>query len=350
MPLIAWPESGDDALGACRWGWRTTGVALITIAMFTTGRAADEIAAPRPFVFTDQSPTVGVYGLPRADGYTVAERGRWQAGFSVDYTSHYTTQISGAERLTFDGETTRAALVFKRGFGDRWQASIEIPFVDHSGGFGDGFIDDFHDTFGFGDGGRSRAANDQQNFRYERGDRLALDVDDSPSGIGDVRLGVKKRLAGFGDWGAAVSGEFKLPTGDADRLTGSGSADFALSAMIGNNQLGLSDWRLGAGAGALYTGKGDVLADQRVQTVGFGWASIGYALTNAFVVQVQANSHSAFYNETNLEAIDGIAVQGALGFDWRVTETSAVTFAIIEDLNPGASPDVSFTLGLRHGF
>jgi len=337
-------------MGACRLGVVTVGLLALWCCAAAALAAPGNEGAPQPLAFSDQSPTVGIYGLPRAEGYTVVAPGRWQAGLALDYTSHYTTQSSAEERLIFDGETTRAALVFKRGFGQRWQASIEIPFVDHSGGFADGFIDDFHDTFGFADGGRSRARHDQQVFRYERDGRLALDVDDSPSGIGDVRLGVKKRLSGFGDWGTAVAGQLKLPTGDADRLTGSGSADVALWASIGNNQSGLSSWRLAAGAGGLYTGEGDVLADQRVQTVGFGWATIGYALTHDFVVQVQANSHSAFYDGTNLEALDGIAVQGALGFDWQVTERSALAFAIIEDLNTGASPDVSFTLGLRHGF
>jgi len=337
-------------MGACRVGECATGFALATGLIAGTGWAADDLGAPQPFVFADQSPTVGVYGLPRPDNYVVAAKDRWQADFVVDYTSHYTAQSAGDERLIFDGETTRAALVFRRGFGHQWQASIELPFVDHSGGFADGFIGDFHDTFGFADGGRSRARHNQQQFRYERGGRLALDVDNSPSGLGDVRLGVKKRLAGFGDWGTAVAGELKLPTGDADRLTGSASADLAVSATIGNNQSGLSDWRLAAGAGALYTGEGDVLAAQRVQTVGFGWATIGYALTDAFVVQVQANSHSAFYDDTNIEALDGVAVQGALGFDWRATAHTALAFAIIEDLNTGASPDVSFTLALRHGF
>ena len=60
-------------------------------------------------------------------------------------------------------------------------------------------------------------------------------------------------------------------------------------------------------------------------------------------------------NETDIVtlvelALDGVAVQGALGLDWQVTERSALAFAIIEDLNTGASPDVSFTLGLQHGF
>lgn len=326
-------------------------LAAMGMALGVAGAAsgADE-NAPQPLAFSDQSPTAAIYGLPRADGYTVAAAGRWHAGLQVDYTSHYTEQSASGESLIFDGETTRAALIFTRGFAGRWQARVEIPFVDHSGGFADGFIDDFHDAFGFADGGRSGAPRDRQRFRYARDGRLALDVDDSPSGIGDLRLGVKKRLAGFGDWGAAIAGELKLPTGAADRLTGSGATDLALWATLGNNQRGTSRWRLLAGAGGIHTGDGDVLERQRVANAAFGWATIGYALWRDFVVQVQANAHSAFYDDTNIEALDGTAVQGALGFDWRVSAASRLTFGIIEDLNTGASPDVSFTLGISHAF
>ncbi|ERJ20510.1 hypothetical protein SSPSH_000620 [Salinisphaera shabanensis E1L3A] len=322
-------------------------------AMLATAPAVardGDAMAPQPLAFSDQSPTVSIYGLPRADGYTVAEPGAWRAGLRVDYTSHYTEQQAGRESLLFDGETTRAALIFERGFGDDWQATVEIPFVDHSGGFADGFIDDFHDVFGFSDGGRSSAPRDQQSFRYQRDGRLALDVSDSPSGVGDVRLGLKKRLAGVGDWGMAVAGELKLPTGDADRLTGSGAADVSFWGTVGNNQNGTSRWRMLAGAGGLYSGQGDVLEAQRVQEVAFGWATLGYAVAPSFVVKVQAYAHSAFYEDTDIEALDGTAVAGALGVDWMLNERSRMEFAIIEDLNTGASPDVSFLLGLRHAF
>ena len=312
--------------------------------------AREAETAPRPLPIADQSPTAAVHGLPRATGYTVVASGEWRAGLRLDYTSHYTEQSAPAETLLFDGETTRAALVFRRGFADRWQATIEIPFVAHSGGFADSFIDDFHDTFGFADGGRARAPRDRQRFRYARDGRLALDVDDSPSGVGDLRLGLKRRLAGVGDWGAAIAGELKLPTGDAERLTGSGGTDLAVWATIGNNQHGTSRWRLLAGAGGLHTGRGDVLDDQRVDNVAFGWASIGYALSPAWVAQAQVNLHGALYEDTGLEALDGTAVQGALGLDWQVTAASRLTLGLVEDLNTGASPDVSLSLGLEHAF
>ena len=329
LPVLAWVAIWSGPVGA---------------------ESGDDALAPQPLTFSDQSPTVGIYGLPRADGYTVARSGAWHAGLRVDYTSHYTDQENVDERLLFDGETTRAALIFKRGFRGRWQASIEIPFVDHSDGFADGFIDDFHDVFGFADGGRSGAPRDRQTFRYRRDGRLVLDVSDSPSGIGDVRLGVKKHLAGMGDWGMSVASELKLPTGDADRLTGSGTADVSLWGTLGNNQHGQSRWRMLAGVGGLYSGEGDVLEEQRVQSVAFGWATLGYALIRSFVVEVQAYTHSSFYDDTDIEALDGTAVAGALGFDWPLTQQSSLDFAIIEDLNTGVSPDVSFMMGLRHAF
>jgi hypothetical protein len=328
------------------------GCSLATQALAVTSTSAqgEDTRAPQPLAYSDQSPTVGIYGLPRADGYTVAPADEWHARLRVDYTSHYTEQQSANERLLFDGETTRAALLFTRGFRGRWQASIEIPFVDHSGGFADGFIDDFHDLFSFADGGRSQAPKHRQAFRYERDGRLALDVSDSPSGIGDARLGLKKRLSGVGEWGMSVAGELKLPTGDADRLTGSGAADLSLWGTIGNNQNGQSRWRMLAGAGGLYSGKGDVLEQQRVRGVAFGWATLGYALLRNFVVEVQAYAHGPFYEDTGIKALDGTAVAGALGFDWQLSERSSLDFAIIEDVNTGASPDVSFMLGLRHAF
>jgi len=315
-------------LGVACLAWVGTAGAAVT--------HSDDALAPQPLAYSDQSPTVGIFGLPRADGYTVVKPGEWHAGLRVDYTSHYTKQHSANERLLFDGETTRAALLFTRGFGGRWQASIEIPFVDHSGGFADG--------------GRSQAPKHRQAFRYERDGRLALDVSDSPSGIGDARLGLKKRLSGVGEWGMSVAGELKLPTGDADRLTGSGAADLSLWGTIGNNQNGQSRWRMLAGAGGLYSGKGDVLEQQRVRGVAFGWATLGYALLRNFVVEVQAYAHGPFYEDTGIKALDGTAVAGALGFDWQLSERSSLDFAIIEDLNTGASPDVSFMLGLRHAF
>ncbi len=334
--------------------WRvmvwTAWVALVSPAWGQVADAPNDAAAPQAFAFFDQSPTAQIYGLPRAEGYTVQASGEQRLAFYVDYSSHYTEQSAPNEALLFDGETARAALIYERGFGSGWQASFALPFVDHSGGFADGFINDWHDFFGLPGDERKAAPDDRQRFSYTRNGEKRLGVDDSPSGLGDIRLGLKKRLAGLGDWGMSVAGQLKLPTGHASRLTGSGGADLSLWTTIGNNQIKASPWRVLGAAGLLYTGEGDVLADQRRQTAGFGWITLGYAFTPRLVARAQTYIHTALYNHTGIEALDGTAVQGALGFEWQVLSRSSLSFAVVEDLNTNVTPDVSFTLGVDHAF
>ncbi len=48
--------------------------------------------------------------------------------------------------------------------------------------------------------------------------------------------------------------------------------------------------------------------------------------------------------------LDGTPVQGALGFEWQATRRSALSFAVVEDLDVGVTPDVGFMLGVDHVF
>ena len=89
--------------------------------------------------------------------------------------------------------------------------------------------------------------------------------------------------------------------------------------------------------GGLHTGRGDVLDAQRVDNVAFGWASIGYALSPAWVARAQVNLHGALYEDTGLEALDGTAVQGALGLDWQFTAASRLTLGLVELLLGGGA-------------
>lgn len=307
-------------------------------------------AAPQALAFFNQNPTVQIYGLPRAAGYTALADGQQQLAFHLSQSSHFIKQDSGDESLLFDGATTRAALVYKRGFGKGWQLSATLPFVAHSGGFADSLVEGFHRAFGLDLGGRNQTPDGQQHFRYSRDGQTLLAVDDSPSGIGDIRLTLKKRLAGYGDWGASVAAQLKLPTGDADELTGSGGTDLAIWGVIGNNQDGQSPWRMLAAVGLLYTSDGDVLPALRRNIAGFGWLTLGYAVQPHVVISGQLYVHSALYEDTDLEALDGVAVQGALGVHWQVTPSSIVSAAFIEDLNAGVSPDVALALAVEHTF
>lgn len=329
---------------------RTHIILCAALALASTGADAARAALAEPLPFFNQNPLVMVYGLPAAHGPRVVQDGEQQLALAIDYTSHFVNRRNASERLVLDGETTRAALTYRRGFSYGLEVGMELPFITHSGGFADGFIDDFHDLTGFADGGRSHGPRDRQLFRYTRNGQTLLNVDDSPSGLGDIRLSLAKQLTLDGPVQASVSAQVKLPTGDAGKLTGSESTDLALWASAGRPDVLFNGLSVVGAAGALYTGKGEVLAGQRRRVAGFGWLTLGYAWAQRFVTKAQLYVHSPLYRRSNITAVQGVAVQGALGAAWRFATQTHLDFAIIEDLNAEASPDVSFNLALRQGF
>lgn len=327
------------------WGSIISGVAVLYGAGLC---AADSLA--QPLHFANQSPLAIVYGLPTARGPQVLADKKQELSFTVDFTSHYVSRNKANESLVLDGETTRAAINYRRGFSQGLELRIEVPFIDHSGGFSDGAIDDFHDFTGFSDGGRADGPRDRQLYQYTRNGQTLLQVDDSPSGIGDIRLGVAKVLDLSESLQTSLNAELKLPTGDADKLTGSNSTDLALWLSAGRSDFLFNGFSVVAAAGGLYTGEGDVLADQRQQGVGFGWLTLGYRLFQPLVLKAQLYMHSALYDQSRIDALEGVAVQGGAGLTWAFSKVTALDAAIIEDLNPEASSDVSFNLSLRRGF
>lgn len=333
---------------------RKRGIIVLAVMLWAVQAAAQPSpntgAAPQAFAFFDQNPVAQVYGLPRAGGYTVLAPGRQRLTLHLSQSSHFIAQTHNGETLLFDGATTRAALVYARGLGAGWQARITLPFVAHNGGFADNLINEFHDLFGFGEGLRGAVPDGRQIYRYRRDGQTRLRVEGSPADIGDIRLGLKKRLGGFGDWALTAAAQVKLPTGDAGELTGSGGTDLAVWAVIGNNRRRTSAWRMLAAAGVLYTSDGDVLADLRRNVAAFGWAVLGYALTPRFIVRGQVYLHTPFYDNTSIEALDSVAVQGAFGFEWRLARQTGLSVAMVQDLNAGVTPDVAVLLSLDHVF
>ncbi len=63
---------------------------------------------------------------------------------------------------------------------------------------------------------------------------------------------------------------------------------------------------------------------QRRQTVGFSWLTLGYAFTPSLLARAQTYIYTAFYGHSGIEALGGTAVQGALGFEWRVLSRSSL--------------------------
>lgn len=302
----------------------------------------------QPFATYNQFQLVQVYGFPVLRSYQVLDEGTRSSDFAFDLTNHLDIGSNTEENFLIDGEQLHATLIFRQGFGNNMEWALEVPLMRQSGGFLDGPIDSFHDTFGFDRGKRQTTEDDQIRYLYQRNGVTKLDIDSSQQGIGDIRVVLSKQLTGYTEGrGASISGQIKLPTGDADKLTGSGGTDVAVWYTYGAEPVGASRWSWLGTVGALYTSDGDVLEDQRRNTAGFGSYTLGWRWTDTVQLKGQLYAHSALYKDTELDPLGEFAVLGVIGLGWRVTPEIDLDFGLVEDLHEGASADVSLHFAVR---
>lgn len=303
-----------------------------------------------PLPTFNQSPLVQIYGLPAPDAARVLRRGQRQARVSLEAANNFLSVASVNESLELDGETHRVSLVFKTATASgEW--GIEIPYLSHSSGFLDNFIDDWHQFFGLPRGGRENVPFDQLRFIYTRNGVERLHVTDASRGIGDIRLLAGWQQPGRGTADVALRASLKLPTGDAEQLHGSGAADFALwlTAACATGSCGETvAWN--AHAGALLIGRGDVLSEQQRRLVAFGGAGVAYRPWQPTVFKAELRGHSSFYRDSSLKPLGVSSFQLILGGTLIVDKDVAVDIGVTEDIRGKTAPDVSLLLSIRADF
>jgi len=199
-------------------------------------------------------------------------------------SNNYTVHDNAREEIILDGETTVATITARHGLFPRFEVGVKIPYVSHSGGFLDSFIDSYHRTFGFREGGRDQAPGNRLLYRYRRDgiDRVLLNT--SGSGIGDLAFTAAWQLyrSGGGEQeGLALNMSLKAPTGDSDQLRGSGSTDIAFWLTGGaEGKFEFGKWTSYGALGMLFLTEGRVLAEQQKQWAAFGSLGIGWRALN----------------------------------------------------------------------
>ena len=319
--------------------------AALLVVMATGSVAADPLR--QPFAVRNHNPFVAVYGIPVMDTVEVLDAGGQRLGLTLDVTSNFTDDGTDNEFIAIDGETYRLALRYTRGLADGWEAGFELPLLRHGGGFLDGFIINWHDFFGFPQGGRDNSARDRLEYRYTTGGNDLLRVEEAETGIGDVTLHVGHRLGdGEGTRRLALRAQLKAPTGDSERLFGSGGWDAALWLQVQDSWTAHLWWS--AGAGVSYLGRGDVLPDLQRSLVGILNLGAGWQPWQRLSLQLQADLQSPAYQDTPLGQLSDTAVQLSIGGSARFTDRLYLDFAVVEnEFTPDASPDVSFHIRLR---
>ena len=336
-------------IGGVRAGVAAAGLALL---LPCTVAHSMEIT---PFRTGNMAPLVQIHGLPVPDSARILSQRKGEVSTVADLANNYAGDGKGNESVIFDGETYRFGLDLRYGLVPGVEAGIEIPFIAHSGGFLDSFIEGFHKAFGFTNGGREYAPRDRLLYRYETNGTDRFRIDDSNGGIGDIRLTGGMQL--YDDRSeaprrVALRGALKLPTGDSDRLRGSGSVDFALW-LAASDDYRLGSWghaTIFANAGGTVMSQGDVLRDQQrhlaaLATVGFGWSPADW-----MAIKAQSTWHSSLYGGSTLREISNDTLMMTGGGAFAFTERTFLDIAISEDMSVKTAPDVTFHLALRQRF
>jgi len=306
-----------------------------------------------PFYTQNQSPLAQIYGLPFIGDASLAPAGEADFRLMVDLASNFVDDSNPRESILLDGESTRISFDARYGIKKDWEIGVVIPYGAQSGGFLDGFIEGYHDLFGFPQGGRDQAPRNRLLYRYVKDGRERLKVNDSSSGLGDVSLnggwqvyGGKSRPSSL-----ALRSSLKLPTGKSSDLHGSGSWDFSFW-LVGSH-----DWQLAYGhlslfgaAGLMGMTDGDVLESQQRNGVGFGSLGIGWSPARWIAFKVQANGHTPFYKDSQLRELNANSIQLTIGGTLAFSERISLDVGVTEDVVVNTSPDVVFHLALRGRF
>lgn len=316
---------------------------LAAVTGMLPARALPEL----PFDTTNQSPLIQIYGLPGLGAPYVLAPGQSRVDFHFEAANHFVGKSTATESLFLDGETHRTTLKLYRGFSGGREIGIEIPYVGHGGGFMDSFIEGWHDFFGLPQYGRDRMPTDQLLYQYQRNGVDSIYFARTTAGMGDVRLVVGLPFTARAE--TAVRFSLKLPTGDSQKLLGSGATDAALwfSTRCARCTGALS-WY--GGSGILWMGESDVLRNQQRQVVAFGSLGLHWQALSRLTLGVQLDGHTPFYRDSALASLADSSAQLVLGGIWRPSPRYAWELAITEDIAVDTAPDVVVRIGLRSWF
>jgi hypothetical protein len=301
------------------------------------------LAEAAPFPTRDLNPLLGGVGLPSALPARIASDS-WSFATDLNWASTALVQRAGAELLVVDAETREARITIGRSWSSGFAAQLELPYRYTGGGVLDAAIDSWHDFFDLPQGARSSMPTDRVRIAYERGGDRLIDIDSSASGLADASLDFGYALSATTSTAAAMWLSVKLPTGDADRLTGTDATDVSLT-LAGEHRFG-NNWSVFGQAAVTWLGDGERLSAQQNDLVWSGFAGVGWLAWRGLELKAQLDAHSSVFDDTDLDFL-GAALVLTVGGDYRFESGWRFDFGVSEDVAVESASDVVFVLGLR---
>lgn len=327
---------------AARW----TVAAVLLCGSARAGGLADR---PAPLAIRDQNPFVQIYGLPPAEPADPTPPGPVQGQLLFDLANSSMLVDGATESISLDGETYRLAVSLRGGLSDRLEVGIEIPFVFHRGGVLDDFVESWHDLLGLSNDERDKTPNGALDYSHRSDGVESIAVRSGEQGLGDVRLfaAIPLHRAENGGRTLGLRASLELPTGDPDRLLGSGSTDLALSLHAAERSLGSYGITAYGHLGLLFTSDGDVLTERQRHRVLFGGLGLDWRVWGPLALKAQLDAHGSFYR-SELAQLGSSSIQLTLGGTIHLGDETALDLAIGENLYTDTIPDLLVNVAITH--
>jgi hypothetical protein len=295
-----------------------------------------------PLLVRNQFPLFLTFNVPYPEKAAIETS--FSAGFS--YSSVYLTDNSTKWEMGLDMEITEVNLRAKKKLKDFIEVAIDLPILSFSSGVMDGFLDSYHDTFGFPDYGRSERPENEFLYEVRRDNVLIVKGENGRIGIGDIRLALKTPVL-KSDPAVSLQASIEFPSGDAEAGFGNGSIDTGLAIMMDKNFGEKLKSYLNFGI----VFPGDLKGYEKVKCRDFfyGGAAVEAAFWKNISLLGQIFIQSSPYPKTEITSVDRTAV--LLSFGGRYySGGNSFEVAITEDPNTSGAPDFTMNFSFKRRF
>lgn len=327
------------------------------IALFTPSFAVAS------FNSGDYSPLNQIYGIPFNQSFVKHDTDE-QLTISGQLISISTGSSPGTETVLLDGEIYRLDIYGHRK-APQWLSqplekanlfnsslSINIPYIHHGGGFMDSMIDEWHKVFGLPEGNRESRPRDSLLYHYTVDGETLLNFNKETGGIGDLQLSFMTHAlpSESGENSIQFRAGLKLPTGDENKLTGSGKHDTFFDIMATMPRLqsapNLTAQLLVGYSRTLRSGP---LESRLKPEHVYGSFHTSYQIHQSIAVAAQVNFHSAFY-ESQTRQLGKNSLVGTFGLHCEISDSDTIDLFFTEDLSVATTQDFSLGLSWKRSF
>lgn len=246
------------------------------------------------------------------------------------------------------GELRRQTFSIRRGIGDRFEVSVDVPVISIGGGSTDAVIEAFHRDLGLGNAERETVARNVETIELHAGNVNFVRQRATHAELGDIALSGKYELRAIEDdrYAFAVEGALELPTGRAATLSGSGSVDGGMQFLATRSFARTS---VHGSMGVLFLGADRVIGTRR-QAIVTDSLAVAHLVTDRTSTVLQVTVSETPFRQFRIPEFLRRSYQLTAGVQHELTH-AVVHFGFIENLfTYDNSADVGIEWGISRRF